>query len=124
MPNLIEIIKQASVEAIEASNPTAFLYGTVVSETPIKINVDQRLTLDASHLVLTNLVSDFSVEVTLDHVTENTQGGTGDSSFAMHHHTVSGKKMMTVHLGLKEGEQVLLIRRQGGQKYIVMDRIR
>ncbi len=124
MPNLIEIIKQASVEAIEASNPTAFVYGTVVSANPLKINLEQRLTLDASHLILTTLVRDFSVDVTLDHATANAQGGTGDSSFATHKHAVSGKKAMTVHLGLKEGEQVLLIRRQGGQKYIVLDRIR
>jgi len=124
MPNLIEIIKMAAVDAVKASNPAAIVFGTVTSISPLKVNIEQRLTLDESHLVLSSLVSDFELDVTLNHVTENTSGGTGDSSFASHNHAVTGKKTMTIHLGLQEGETVMLLQVQGGQKYIILDRIR
>lgn len=124
MPNLIEIIKMAAVDAVKASNPAAIVFGTVTSISPLKVNIEQRLTLDESHLVLSSLVSDFEVDVTLNHVTENTSGGTGDSSFSSHNHAVTGRKTMTIHLGLKKDETVMLLQVQGGQKYIILDRIR
>ena len=34
-----------------------------------------------------------------------------------------GKKAFKVHLGLKAGEQVLLLRTDGGQKFIIIDRV-
>lgn len=123
MPNMIEIIKKAAVEAVKASNPCAIMFGQVISTSPLKINVEQRLTLDESHLILTNLVKDFEVDMTVDFVTENTSGGSGDSSFASHNHAVTGKKTFQVHLGLTTGESVMLLQVQGGQKYIVLDRV-
>jgi hypothetical protein len=124
MPNMIETIKMAAVEAVKASNPAAILFGTVKSISPLKINIEQRLTLDESHLVLTSLVSDFEVDMTVNHMTENTSGGSGDSSFASHNHVITGKKTFQVHLGLQAGETVILLQVQGGQKYIVLDRVR
>ena len=132
MPNLIEIIKQAAIEAVIASNPCAIMFGTVASTTPLKINVEQRLTLDTSHLVLTSLVRDIEVDMTVNHSTENhththtisdTYSGGGSASSETHNHAVTGKKTMTVHLGLKVGESVMLLQVQGGQKYIVLDRV-
>lgn len=132
MPNLIEIIKQAAIEAMIAANPCAIIFGTVTSTTPLKINVEQRLTLDASHLVLTSMVRDIEVDMAVNYSTENhththtisdTYSGGGSASNETHNHAVTGKKTMTVHLGLKVGESVMLLQVQGGQKYIVLDRV-
>lgn len=134
---MIEIIKQAAVEAVAASNPCSILFGQVTSITPLKINVEQRLTLDESHLVLTSIVRDFEIEMTVDHFTENDAylntnhlhpfSGTGSvltASFdSTHKHAYKGKKKYLVHLGLKVGESVMLMRVQGGQKYIILDRV-
>ena len=35
---------------------------------------------------------------------------------------ISGQKQITVHNGLKTGDEVILIRQQKGQKFVVMDR--
>ncbi len=102
MPNLIETIKRAALDAVKASNPASVVFGNVISVSPLKINIEQRLTLDESHLLLTSLVSDFEVEMTLNSVTDS----------------------YTVHLGLQTGEKVILLQVQGGQKYIVLDRVR
>ena len=44
-------------------------------------------------------------------------------SATKHSHEYKGKKKIMLHYGLKQGESVLLIKMQGGQKYIVLDRI-
>lgn len=82
--------------------PSGIYFGTVISTSPLKVSVEQKMTLTSKQLVLTSLVQDYSVDM-----------------------TVSGNtKSYKVHLGLKAGEKVMLIRVQGGQKFIVLDRIR
>lgn len=121
--NLIPIIKKAAIDAVNASKPTAIVYGKVISSSPLKINIEQKMTLTAAQLVLTRNVSDYKVFMTVDHETEYKSGGTGDSSFASHNHAYTGKKEFTVHNSLVVGDEVIMIQIQGGQKYIVIDRV-
>lgn len=110
---LVKAVKQAAVEAVQASGPMSVCFGTVTSASPLKIQVDQKKTLTEAQLMLTNNVRDFTVEMTVDHRTENASGGSGDASFASHNR---------VHLALKAGEKVILLRCDGGQKFLVLDR--
>lgn len=116
-------VKRAAVEAVNASKPFALTFGTVVSVSPLKIQVDQKLTLVKEQLILTNAVRDYKVYMTMDHMTENTSGGSGESAFASHAHSYKGKKSFTVHMALKNGERVILLRANGGQQYVVLDRV-
>ena len=120
---MIAAIKRASTEAVNAGKPFAMTLGTVTKTAPLTISVDQKLTLGPAQLLLTNAVRDYSVDMTVDHLTENTAGGSGEAAFASHNHAYKGRKKFIVHLGLKTGERVLLLRIQGGQKYIVLDRV-
>ena len=128
MPNVaeksVENIKRAALDAVLASMPSGVYFGTVISASPLKISVEQKMTLTDKQLVLSTLVQDFSVNMTVDHKTESKSGGSGDDSFASHNHDYKGAKSFRVHLALKTGEKVMLIRVQGGQKFIVLDRIR
>lgn len=117
--NFLADVKRAALEAVVASKPFALTFGTVVSVSPLKITIDQKLTLNASQLVLTNAVRDFSVYMTVDHKTGTALSGTEYS----HTHNYSGKKKFKVHLGLTVGERVILLRADGGQRYIVLDRV-
>lgn len=120
---LVKAVKRAAIEAVQASKPMAMILGVVASSNPLKISVDQKLTLTEAQLMLTNSVRDYTVEMTVDHSTESTSGGSGDSAYSSHSHAYKGRKKFTVHLGLKEGEKVLLLRCDGGQKFIVLDRV-
>ena len=40
-----------------------------------------------------------------------------------HNHNITGKKSITVHGALVPGDEVILIRQQEGQKFVVIDRI-
>ena len=118
---LVGAVKQAAVEAVRAEKPMAICFGKVLSASPLSVQVDQKLTLSATQLVLTSLVSDFEAPVTMSFNTENyyftgakpPEGG-----------TAPGKKTVKVHLGLSAGESVILMRADGGQKYIILDRVR
>lgn len=104
--NLIEIIKQAAVEAVEASKPAVPIEGEVVSESPLKIRVSQMQTLDSDFFVLTEAVKKHTAEVTVDWQTDSGA-------------RISGDKKLTVH-GLKKGDKVVLLRAAGGQKFYVL----
>lgn len=84
MPSLLQIIKKAAVEAVEASNPAKVMYGTVVAASPLSIRIEQRFTIPNAFLTLTKNAYDS---------------------------------------GLKTGDRVILLREQGGQNYIVLDKI-
>ena len=123
MNGFLENVKRAAVEAVAAGKPFGFILGKVTSVSPLKVQVDQKLELTASQLILTNAVRDFTVYMTVDHQTEETSGGSGYAEFASHKHAYKGKKAYKVHLALKTGEQVLLLRADGGQKFIILDRV-
>lgn len=123
MNKFMSDVKRASVEAVLAGKPFAFTLGTVISVAPLKVQVDQKLELASAQLILTNAVRDYTVHMTVDHVTESTSGGSGEAAYADHKHEYKGKKAYRVHLALQVGEQVLLLRTDGGQKYIILDRV-
>ena len=123
LSSFIETIKKAALEAVEASKPVKHLFGEVINISPLQIKVDQKMTLESEQLILTRNVKDYTVEMTVDHLTENTSGGSGYDSFASHNHAYTGRKLFTVHNGLVVGDKVLLSRMQGGQQFVVEEKI-
>lgn len=121
--DLLRVIKKASIDTINASKPVNIIYGTVLQTYPLEIQIEQKLILQEHQLVLTRNVTDYSLNMIVDHKTQNSSGGSGDSSFSSHNHNVVGTKNFTVLNALKEGEMVILIRLQNGEKYMVLDRI-
>ena len=111
MSNLLQVIKQAAMDAVEASEPSDFIYGTVKSASPLIVTIDQKLELTSGFLLLTSNVSDYEVKITVDMKTDDGE------------HSVSGEQTITVHNGLENGDKVILIKQKGGQKYIVLDKI-
>ena len=121
---LLGLIQRAARNAVLAGNPSDYCIGTVISVNPLSIQLDQQEeTLTEDFLILTDLVRDFSVDITVSHQTENRAGGSGDPSFASHNHDYKGRKRITVHNGLSVGESVILIRQAGGQEFVVLSRV-
>ena len=124
MPNPVEVVKRAAVEAVEAQKPVHLLFGQVISASPLKIQVDQKSIYTEKMLVLTRNVTDFEVDMTVSHITLNRAAGSGDPAFASHNHDYKGKKKFKVHNALIKGDWVLLGRIQGGKRFVVIDRIK
>lgn len=106
------------MQAFRNSDPTAWMLGEVISESPLQIKIEQRLTIDEELLILTRNVTDYTVKA-------NIRFDMSTGSTESHHHSISGTHTMpmTVKNGLQEGETVLLLRQDGGQKFIVIDRV-
>ena len=122
--DLIEIMKTAALEAMEAGKPVKVMFGVVQKINPLKIMVEQKLPLTEEFLILTEAVKDHEHEITLlDWQTENASGGSGDSAYAAHAHQIVGRKRIIIHNALQVNEKVLLLAMQGGQKFIVVDRV-
>lgn len=73
----------------------------VTKTNPIEIKIEQKLVLDDDFLIVPEHLTDHNTNVTIDGI----------------------KKVCTVHNALANGEKVILARVQGGQKYIVQDRV-
>ena len=143
---LVKTIKRAALEAMEASKPVNVCFGEVLSVSPLQINVEQKMTLGATQLILARNVTDFEVAVTVNWEPETalsahehaltgeteTAGedehyhllsGSTESVNLQHTHTITGRKELTIHNALSVGDKVILLRQQGGQKFVVIDRI-
>lgn len=87
MPNaveLVKLVKKTAIDAVEATKPVNICFGGVISINPLKINVEQKMTLSNAQLVLTERI---------------------------------------IKEPLNVGDEIILIRLQGGQKYLILDRI-
>ena len=89
------------------------------------------MVLGEGQLILTRNVTDFDTMVTMNWETEeegqnhyhNAPEGRTEAQSAKHYHIMTGQKQITIHNGLGVGDQVILIRQQEGQKFVVLDRI-
>lgn len=122
MSDIVKVLRQVVLEAVNAQKPTSVVYGTVISTSPLKVQVDQKLILERENLKLTRAVMDYEVDMTVDHVTENRAGGSGEAAFASHNHDYKGRKKFLIHNGLVVGDKVTMIRANGGQQYIIIDK--
>ena len=84
MHNMIQTIKKAALDAVEASKPMNVLFGTVTSTKPMLVKIDQKLTLNQNFLLITKTAKE---------------------------------------LPLVTGDSVILLRVQGGQKYLILDKV-
>jgi len=121
----IETIKKVALSAVKATKPTEIMYGTVKQINPLKVELNQKLILEENDLILTDNVIDFETEITVvEWLTENKSGGSGEAAFASHNYELKGKKKAIVHNSLKSGDKVILLRVQGGQQFIVLNKVR
>lgn len=100
--SLLDTIKRAAIDAINATNPVNVLYGKVTKINPLEIQVHQKLTLTSEFLILGSNVTDHEVDMTVNHTTGNAlgnidlnhshgySGNTSNSGETPHDHGYSG----------------------------------
>lgn len=115
--NIIQIVKRAALEAVRASRPSDYCIGTVVGVNPLEIKISQNMVIGEEFLKLTRDVTDYKMEVTMN--AKKVYHTTHIEPFV----TWIDKQEITIHNSLKLGEKVLLIRKSGGQEYLVANRV-
>ena len=119
---IVNIIKEIASTVIQTGEPRAVLVGEVVSASPLEIKIDPKLTIPEENIILTKNTSEWTMEMSVDHVTENRSGGGGYAEFASHNHEYKGRKKYLVHNQLVVGDKVIMLKETGGQRYIALDR--
>ena len=71
--DFVGIIKKSALDAVEHSKICDVFFGDVVSDSPLKIAIDQKLILGEKQLVLSRNVTDYNVDMTVNHTTETTR---------------------------------------------------
>ncbi|MED4953424.1 DUF2577 domain-containing protein [Paenibacillus sp. FSL R5-0527] len=153
MADLLGTLKKAATDAVHAGNPVAVLFGEISKVNPLEVIVDQRFTLTADFLYVTERLTRYEIDlkhnhtfdggVTRDALPEKIDlqhnhtfdgGMTGDALLdkldLKHNHAYNGgmtgdalPEKIVIREGLQAGDAVLLLRVQGGQKYVVWDRV-
>lgn len=119
---LIELIKQIVMETNAAAVMADVVIGEVIATGPLRVRIENKYVLESDDIVLTKNTSDWSVDMTVDHQTEDAAGGSGYAEYASHHHGYAGRKTYLVHNALAVGDKVILLRESGGQRFIAIDR--
>lgn len=98
LADLLECMKRAAMEAVRDAKPMTVIFGRVTAVNPVEIQISQKLTLKQSlgQLIFTRNVIDYQTQI--------------------------AGETVTVYNSLKLGESVILLRQEGGQKFIVLDR--
>lgn len=115
--DLVRAVQQVSTGASQAGYPADVMSGTVVAAKPLKIQVEQRFEISSDMIILPERLTDHEVKITLEK--EHTEKA-GEPE---HQHELSGDITVKVHGALKQGDRVVVIRQQGGQKFLVIDKV-
>ena len=63
---LVEAVKRAALDAVEAGKPVNVCFGLVLGTSPLQVRVEQKMTLGMGQLVLSRNVTDYETEVEVD----------------------------------------------------------
>lgn len=140
MNELASVLKQTAFNVFENSKPSDYCYGVVVSKNPLKIEIeDKKIILESNQLLLTPQVMNYELPISLVAFTEPCKEehqhyylywsgsgfvpGISYGTTQEHQHLLMGKFAAIVHFGLEVNDSVLLLRKQGGQQFVVLTKI-
>lgn len=110
---LIDIMKRASLDAMEANQTCDLRFGTVVSTSPLKVQITNQFTIPQSLLIVPEHLTKRTMPVAIE--LDPKQTSTDVSGI--------GNRLITIDNSLKVGDKVALLRKTGGQSYYILDRI-
>lgn len=97
----IENMKKIVLKAMEEGDPCDIIPGTVTTEVPLAIQINQKTTLSDRQIIVPEHLSDHEVKMSIPGI---------------------GEVSVTVKSGIHSGDQVLLLQKRGGQQYVVFGR--
>lgn len=99
--NFTQLIKRIAMDAVRASKPCDYEIGTVTRTSPLVIKKSNEIEIDEDFLHLAESVTDHEIELEINNITQKYK----------------------VNNALKVGEKVLMIRKNGGQEFMIVDRV-
>ena len=136
--SLVDMMKEAALDVIGTTNPVTWMYGTVVKSKPLEIYVHAKLTLTEDFLDVAESLTrhDRIVSIDYEYPKKWEKNAIGDESkdatssradigsapsIDYENYNMKYAKL-TFEDGLKINDKVILVRMQGGRKFLVADR--
>lgn len=121
---ILNDIKKAALEAVSAACPCEIKFGTVTSVKPLTVRLEQKILLSGEALILPRKFTDHTVKISGKNIGDFyfSSGSSAEPVDPPHTHAL-GEMEITVHVGLNVGDKLILIRQQGGQKFLIFDLI-
>lgn len=116
---LLDTIKRAGLVAVNSENPVNLLFGEVIEKDPLVIKVDQRFDLTADFLIVPESLT--PLEINLQH--EHQYQDASESGTSTRTTQAALNEPIVIRRGLEIGDRLILLRVQGGQKYLILDRV-
>ena len=101
---LTEVMKLAALDVVDNAKMCDLRWGTVISASPLKIQITNQFILPASMLVVPKSLTKYDIELNLM---------IGDVTI----------DSITIDNSLRVNDRVALLRQGGGQSYYVLDKI-
>lgn len=132
---LLNLIKQAALEAYDQSKPVNFCFGTVTGVDPVVIQITPTLSISEKfgQVTIPRECTDYETSITLMSPSDGEKpwktefaedlSAPNPLAFSAHQHDLTGKFHIKIHNKLKVNDQVILARQQGGQHYFVIDKV-
>ncbi len=143
---IAQTIKKIIKNTINSSMLSGLYFGKVISVSPFKVEVEQKMTLTEKQLAFSRNVTDYETEISFDdpniyqdteiknctikgNIIYNAMSKNCDISqntAAIKLKFANAKKIkhkVTIYNKLKVGDFVALLREQGGQKYFIIDKV-
>lgn len=134
----LEQVKRAAVAAVQASNPTQLLYGIVEKAKPLEIRINEKIKLTEEFLDVMEHLTRHERIVSLEYLhphnwPDSRIGDAAKDTASSRNDIGSGQAVpyetfnmqyakMVSEDGLKKDDKVVLLRMQGGHRFLVMDR--
>ena len=115
--DLIKLIKKACMDTIIDYQLSDVIIGKVIKDNPLSIAINQKLLLDKDDLILTKAVIDWTEKIEINWVTST------ESAPESHSHSLNGEYEIKHKNALRINDKVILIKKLGGQQYIVLDKM-
>ena len=113
-------VKTATSQRVFDADAVSIVVGTVVSIEPLGILLDDEQVVEGDSLVVLRNVTDYSVEMEVEHETEEAFSEIEEKK---HEHEYKGKKSFNLLTSLKLDERVVLIKQQGADRFFLFDRV-
>ena len=114
--DLVRAMQQVSKGVNNTGYPADVMHGTVKAVQPLTVRVEQRFERQKEQIIVPERLTEHEIRISLD-------GKTEKAGEPEHYHECHGEQIVTVHNSLKVGDRVILIRQQGGQKFLILDRV-
>jgi hypothetical protein len=108
---LANVIKKAGFGAVQSGSPVEITYGVVSNTSPLEVTVDQRFSLDEDFLIVPESLTEYKIPV--NHTHDYSGGTTGPAL----------TEELVIRRGLEVNDIVILFRMQGGNQYLIFDRV-